>query len=508
MQLFLKFVELWNGIFDCISVLRFIFAIVIEFMATFIVLPIFQQIKSRNFFSFLSAFLTIFMFIFEKKNIFIINTIHIISLQIGLNFRFRSFFFILEQCNTVSVTTTAAAETEAATTSNGGSAYITQSVQTHSNQNGMVSIASVPPTSLPSTATITAATITETATTIVPISSVKTSNTDGGMVPCQYERFTTGSIINEKQINHNRTNSNDDTAYNDQLLSENSSNANDMVNVSEKRELNFQNLELKCMCSDDGEAAEAETVMAAVATVAAVATTTAAARATASGIANLDSEPIQGNKHHICGDDETDIEISDVEAVTEIEESMLKSHRCSHCGRDHCCFLLRCCYCKHNEIGTSNAEVNALYKTSSCENDFDTHSNNITSDLPTTDKCTHSNQNQNLASKRCDEICKIIHNESGGAKCNTIVAAAAVNQQCCDGNTQTNVACHCRWYCIQDCDLDAKANTVASIVVDDCKKDETTLAVQKPEIVSPITNESPLNDENRLRCCRCSKELF
>lgn len=333
---------------------------------------------------------------------------------------------------------------------------------------------------------------------------------------CQYERFTTGSIIDEKQINHNRTNSNEDAAHNDQLVVKNASNANDISDdVPENGVLNFQNLELKCMCSD-GETATV---------------------ASASGVASLSSAPTtQGNhKQHTCDaggsgsgggggdDDETDIEISDVEAVTEIEESMLKSHRCSHCGRDHCCFFLRCCYCRRKCItdDNSNANVDASNKASSCESDADAHS--INTRLPTT---THSNQNQkNLASKRCDEICKIIHNESDGIGCNTMVsaAAAAVKQQCCDGNqtndehhttTKSIAVCHCRWYCIQDCDLDSKANAmaVASAAADDHKKDETTLDVQKPEIVSPITNESPLNmDENRLRCCRCSKpvsELF
>lgn len=440
---------------------------------------------------------TAYFFLLTSKSVsnFASNQFHLFIVTFVL---ILLLLLLFVQCNPTSTTTVATAETTTttATTSNGGSAYIMHNVQTHPNQNSLVSTKSATPTptstSLPATEAHT------------PISPVQTSNTDGGAMSCQYERFTAGNIINEKQIN--RTNSNDGngdgTAHNDQLY-----------DAAEKSELSFQNLQLKCMCSSDG------------------------------GEAANYAKPTEGNKRDADGgDDEIDIEISDVEAVTEIAESMLKSHLCSHCGRDHCCFLLRCCFCIANEIGTTfdcdaaaaaatttTPDADALCKSSSRENDFDTHSNNnITSDLPTTNKYTHStnpNQNQNLASKRCDEICKIIHNASdgdgSGAKCNTMVAAT---QQCCDdgggggkrSSSQTNdeyraTVCHCRWYCIQDCDLDAKANTAniaTAGTVDDCKKDETTLAVQKPEMLSPITNASPANDENSLRCCRCSKELF
>lgn len=286
-------------------------------------------------------------------------------------------------------------------------------------------------------------------------------------------------------------------------------------NRSDSRELNFLNLKLQCMCSDDD----------------------------ASVITKSNVDPSISKRQSV--DDDTEIEISEVEAVTEIGESIFENHRCTHCGRGHCCFFLRCCYCiasgnvLHESSNNQNNDINetnamALHENNPCQSECETahrkaNSNNIPNEIPIGSSCSK----QNLASKRCDEICKIIRNQHGMGLC--ISSTAATNtattttvlakKQCCEeanvdnvdkhGCTPKSIAigCHCRWYCIQDCDSDAKMTTTASINVlteveaVDRPKTETTLAVQEPEIVSPITNEPPLMDENRLRCCRCSKEL-
>lgn len=274
------------------------------------------------------------------------------------------------------------------------------------------------------------------------------------------------------------------------------------------RELSFRNLKLQCMCSDDDASVKAK--------------------------ANVD--PVS---NQTSADDETEIEISEVEAVTEIGESIFENHRCTHCGRDHCCFFLRCCYCTANSglnesggtIDTNtnanttadtitNARADTLHESNPCQSEFDVNrkvnSNNIPNVLPL-DSCTGIGSNQNLASKLCDEYCKIIRNKHRTGQCGS--TALLAKKQCCekaiDGNDKHStvtksitIGCHCRWYCIQDCDSDAKAIKVAATVADNRPKCDSTLAVQEPEIVSPIVNELPLNDENRLRCCRCSKELI
>lgn len=267
----------------------------------------------------------------------------------------------------------------------------------------------------------------------------------------------------------------------------------------------------------------------------------------ASVITKLNVDPSINKRVNV--DDNTEIEISDVEAVTEIGESIFENHRCTHCGRGHCCFFLRCCYCTAsggggdssvlNEIDNQTNDVNttnpmALHENNPCQSECvanrKANSNNIPNELPLGSSCMEIGSNQNLASKRCDEICKIIRNQHGTGLCSsstTTTTTVLTKRQCCEEAIIDNIdddkhgckpvtksiaiGCHCRWYCIQDCDSDAKlisSNVMMKTVGDDRPKTETTLAVQEPEIVSPITNESPLIDENRLRCCRCSKELF
>lgn len=387
-----------------------------------------------------------------------------------------------------------------ATTSNGGAPHLTHHLQlqtqtqAHPNQNGSIATAA--------------------ATTQISITDAgcnKQLNIDS--ISGQNDELPVGSIVNEKNNqSKNRTDRNDE--HNGQLPVANAVDTMhaDTPNVTpgtSARELNFLNLRLQCMCSDDDS----------------------------NVITKRSLDPI--SKHHMCGDDETEIEISDVEAVTEIGESMFENHRCSHCGRDHCCFFLRCCYCTANDVvpnemnthtidGTSATNPSALHENNPCENECDinrkpnTNSNNIPSKDLAMESCTELGSNQNLASRRCDEICKIIRNQHGTGLC------SSANQQCCEEATggddkhcavtkSVAAGCHCRWYCIQDCDSDAKSGNgsamnasgaASAIAAVNRKRGETNLAVQEPEIVSPITNESPLNEENRLRCCRCSKELF
>lgn len=404
------------------------------------------------------------------------------------------------------------------TTSNGGTAHLTQHLQMqmqtqpHSNQiNGSIASANCP------------------AQIAITDIGCCDKQLDLGMVSIsvsgQKGELPVDSIVNEKhnqsQCQREKTDENDC-----QLLS--------MVNVADDikssnggcgtggrgRELNFLNLKLQCMCSDDESGIGV-------------------------GIGGDENVIAKSNVDLISkrtsADDETEIEISDVEAVTEISgESIYRNHRCTHCGRGHCCFFLKCCYCTasgivqlpddNNTIDTSTNPI-AMHENNPCESDGDnanrkpntntnTNSNNIAKDL-TLDSCTEIGSNQNLASKRCDEICKIIRNQHGADVCSS-TATALATKQCCEDQPTTDdgndkhcsltksiaIGCHCRWYCIQDCTNGTVSNAIPN-TLDSRTKSETTLAVQEPEIVSPITNESPANnDENRLRCCRCSKELF
>lgn len=342
---------------------------------------------------------------------------------------------------------------------------------------------------------------------------------DLGMVSVsgQIEQLPVDSVVNEKHNQNQNRNQREQSHGNDCQLS--------MVNVAVDsdsgnanaggRELNFLNLKLQCMCSGDDSGGGAGGVG-------------IGGGGDSSAISNTNFEPITKRN---SADDETEIGISDVKAVTEIGESIHQNHRCTHCGRGHCCFFLRCCYCTANAIVQPtdgniaiDASTNpiAMHDNNPCESECgnanrtaNTKSNNIPKDL-TLDSCTEIGSNQNLASKRCDEICKIIRSQHGSEMCSSSTMLA--KKQCCEDGITTDandkqctlaksiaIGCHCRWYCIQDCSVsDAKANAVDNRI-----KGETTLAVQEPEIVSPITNESALNnDENRLRCCRCSKELF
>lgn len=388
-----------------------------------------------------------------------------------------------------------------ATTSNGGSAHLTQHLQIQSNQkNGSITITTCP-----------------TQISVTDIGCDKQADVETPLNSGEKDAQSTGCCtVNEK--------------YDQRAIDQHAASADDKCQSSKtnasagdgdnngstqdghfSRELNFRNLKLQCMCSDDE-------------------------------VTVITKSNVDPTSNQTSADDETEIEISEVEAVTEIGESIFENHRCTHCGRDHCCFFLRCCYClassglKDSAAATMDANTNAntvteaiananagtLHETNPCQSECDVNrkvnSNNIPNVLPL-DSCTGIGSNQNLASKLCDEYCKIIRNTHRTGQCSSAAAALIAKKQCCeeaiDGNDKHStvtksitIGCHCRWYCIQDCDSDAKAIKPAAAFADNRQKCDSTLAVQEPEIVSPIVNELPLNDENRLRCCRCSKELI
>lgn len=424
-----------------------------------------------------------------------------------------------------------------ATTSNGGTAHhLAHHLQMQSNQKN---------SSITTTACPTQISITDTGCDKSPnIESILVSDERANELPV-------GSIANEKN-NQNEYALIDATNCqlikpkaddeNDKTDSVDGGNAGSGNSASDNNELNFVNLKLQCMCStdDDGDGGRGGGVD----------TSEGGIGEDASVPAIPNAEAISNRVSGIV-DDETEIEISDVEAVTEIGESIFENHRCTHCGRGHCCFFLRCCYCTANgifnesdsmAIDAMSPNAMALHENNPCQSECAanriSNSNNISKQHQSIDSsscsgnsCMKIGSNQNLASKRCDEICKLIRNQYETGLCNSTTVAPATplttmfaEKQCCErGNDSctnitksTAIGCHCRWYCIQDCDgLDAKSTTTVSGDgnVDHhhnqrLKTETTTLAVERPEIVSPITNESPLNDENRLRCCRCSKELF
>lgn len=408
-----------------------------------------------------------------------------------------------------------------ATTSNGGTGHLVQA-----NQNGSIATAIAPcPTQI----------------SITDAGCDKQPHLESTIsVSGEHSELPVGSIVNEKhnqnasdrgdEINRQSDSSkmeigHDGDGHDDDGTGEGDDAGNGSTggnsNDSGSRQLNFLNLKLQCMCSDDD----------------------------ASVITKSNVDPLISKQMSV--DDDTEIEISEVEAVTEIGESIFENHRstCTHCGRGHCCFFLRCCYCIANGIDAlnecGNNQINDVNRTtnsmamhennqwpSECVANRKANSNNIPLG---SSSCTEIGSNQNLASKRCDEICKISRNQHGSGLCSGTATASAsasvvlAKKQCCERVNIDNVdddkhgctpvtksiamGCHCRWYCIRDCDSDSKLMTLTTTTTktktgDERAKTESKLAVQEPEIVSPITSESPFMDETVQRCCRCSKELF
>lgn len=323
--------------------------------------------------------------------------------------------------------------------------------------------------------------------------------------------LTVDSTVNEK---HNQNTQYESVQNDSQLkieLNADNNGGNDCTVENKKAdcELNFQNLKLQCMCSD----VEACTTV-------------------RSNLDATSNQPIT--------DDGTEIEISDVEAVTEMGETIFENHRCTHCGQSHCCFFLRCCYCtasglSNEKNGTADTKKypEAFGENYQCKNDGNDDGHSDTNRRPNSsnianDSLSGSRANicssQNLAIKHCEEICKIIHEKHGAGLCSS--TAQLMKKQCCEEIVGDNykyctviksisMGCHCRWYCVQESEKGASTSSritvdagTSNTVIDDQQKCESSLAVKETEILSPTSNETPLNFENHLRCCRCSKELF
>lgn len=367
-------------------------------------------------------------------------------------------------------------------TNNGGTSHLTQQFQIHANQkNGSIT------------------TITNTSEAISPANTCdKQLVIEMVSITDQNDKLPLSSIVNTN--NHQCTVSPDPRETQDHQFTALPSDATESASTyieSGDRELTFPNLELQCMCSDDN----------------------------ASEISKAD--PIRSQ---LSGDDETDIEISYVESVTDVGESIIQTHRCTHCGRGHCCFFLRCCYCTASglydttDLTTDNiANSSAIYENNPCQNESDVNRTENINNVPNhlvLGESVATDTKQNTASKRCVEICKMNSSQPEKKQCCEDVFMGHDNQSTV--NKLIASGCHCRWYCIKDCDLNVKSgagssdsagnrakNTTSTEQGDKARtKLDNSLAVQKPQIVSPFTNEYSLNDENRLRCCRCSKELF
>lgn len=269
------------------------------------------------------------------------------------------------------------------------------------------------------------------------------------------------------------------------------------------RELNFLNLKLRCMCSgDDG-----------------------------SGSGNNSA-----SKHHASADDKndsdnddkTEIEISDIEAITEIGDSVLGLNRHSqkmHCESGHCCYFMHCCYCLENGLVRSEALCDTALR--ECSN-HQANSNSLSKISYLSSNCTIS-ANQNLACKRCDEICKSIIKQrnhkheiglcsateaSDDSECNCSLKMPLANKQCCDDDGGDNGApplatsCHCQWRCIENADLDKAVDKSATNNTNQKDNSGVRASEQFEGGPSGSSGASNIDDENRIRCSRCAKELF
>lgn len=168
-------------------------------------------------------------------------------------------------------------------------------------------------------------------------------------------------------------------------------------------------------------------------------------------------------------------------------------HQCSHCGRNHCCFFLHCCYCKKH----GNLDIYIHPSSSNCNN--------------------ATNQNV-LASERCDAICKKqqFNNQMSMTMAMTTMTTTTntninececrakflTNQKCCDNDSDTK--CHCRWYCIQDCNAGNNRLNVQNLEL--CGASNQYEEPMRSNSTNAM--DQSMLDENRLKCCRCAKELF
>lgn len=196
------------------------------------------------------------------------------------------------------------------------------------------------------------------------------------------------------------------------------------------RELNFSDLKLRCMCSSDDGGVIVK--------------------------ANNDNDDNDGNKT---------IEISDVEAIIELNESILENYRCINCGRQ-CCSFYRCCYCQ--TIGCGNNIIDSL-KPNQCQTKRNHKLYSNRDCISHLSSCTSCNLN---LGKYCDDfsktsgeqehqhelLCSNVTSDSGNAG-----GASNLNRpfkSYCDDDDkiiQPN-ACHCYWQCDKNCDFSTDNN--------------------------------------------------
>lgn len=244
--------------------------------------------------------------------------------------------------------------------------------------------------------------------------------------------------------------------------------------VDANRQLSFRNLNLKCMCSGE-------------------------------------CEPASGDQQALATSDGST-------ANSEIAGTQ-DNQQCSHCGRGHCCFFLRCCHCIANEQSEQNKDVGVNVSVTGADDQalVVCGNNNVNSKVAVDRNASV----RSMASRRCDEICKIRRTALATATttpptdatqgvCETAKStepcSSLSDTKCCDPITGRDTGkCHCRWYCVQECVSDANETKQCELV----ERSTSNLQVSPIEIEEkPIRKDASADDENRLRCCRCSRELF
>lgn len=237
--------------------------------------------------------------------------------------------------------------------------------------------------------------------------------------------------------------------------------------VDANRQLSFRNLNLKCMCSGE-------------------------------------IEPASGEQQALAVDDATaDNQISDAQSRT-VDDNQ----QCSHCGRGHCCFFLRCCHCMATEQSEHNKDVgvNVSVTGEDDQSPIVCGNNNVNSKVAVDRNASV----RSIASRRCDEICNIRRTAlDAGSFCETAKLAEPCSSlsdtKCCDPIDRDAGKCHCRWYCVQECVSDTNETKQCESV----ERSTSNLQVAPIEIEEKlIRKDASVDDENRLRCCRCSRELF
>lgn len=243
------------------------------------------------------------------------------------------------------------------------------------------------------------------------------------------------------------------------------------INSDANDELDFRNLKLKCMCSDDMEMA-------------------------------FEHQQQQQS----LGIDNVDVASHKTSTTSQTMTSATDdSQRCSHCGRGHCCFFLRCCHCLSNDV--LYLARNDLAVDVSATGPLDQHpvlcgNNNVNNNKLVVDR----NVTVRSATARCDEVCKIqscVDNEQikqSGLLCPPPMA----EKRCCVPVESEVEACHCQWYCLQECVSDSNLSKQSS----ESNEHTHNLQVTPVQIDDKRTIVAATDDENQLRCCRCSREIF